>query len=125
MITATKDFPFSASHRIDDLPDDHPCGRLHGHNYVVRVSLTGEFLDAVGWLIDWSVFAPFERYIVEFLDHRHLNGVIPDNPTAEAVAVYLIDVMYRVLELNNDDEPLAVSVGVSETPQTWAWVTAK
>src|SRR5262249_12296187 len=36
MYTITKRFAFSASHIIGGLLPDHPCGRLHGHNYEVR-----------------------------------------------------------------------------------------
>jgi len=34
-----KRFSFSASHFIGGLPADHPCARLHGHNYDVEVVL--------------------------------------------------------------------------------------
>jgi 6-pyruvoyltetrahydropterin/6-carboxytetrahydropterin synthase len=39
MYTIAKRFAFSASHVIGGLSVDHPCGRLHGHNYEVEVSL--------------------------------------------------------------------------------------
>lgn len=35
MFRITKEYHFSASHRLAHLPDDHQCARLHGHNYVV------------------------------------------------------------------------------------------
>jgi 6-pyruvoyltetrahydropterin/6-carboxytetrahydropterin synthase len=37
MYTIAKRFAFSASHVIGGLPTDHPCARLHGHNYEVEV----------------------------------------------------------------------------------------
>jgi P-type Ca2+ transporter type 2C len=39
MYTIAKRFAFSASHVIGGLPADHPCARLHGHNYEVEVVL--------------------------------------------------------------------------------------
>ena len=42
MYTIAKQFSFSASHVIDGVPEDHPCGRLHGHNYTVEVQLAAE-----------------------------------------------------------------------------------
>src|SRR5215468_9371730 len=33
--TISKFFEFSAAHHLTGLPDDHPCSRVHGHNYVV------------------------------------------------------------------------------------------
>lgn len=35
----TKEFHFSASHQLDYLPEGHQCKRLHGHNYIVKVTL--------------------------------------------------------------------------------------
>ena len=46
MYRITKEFHFSASHQLKDLPDDHPCARMHGHNYVVVIELAGEGLGA-------------------------------------------------------------------------------
>ena len=48
MYTIAKRFAFSASHVIGGLPADHPCARLHGHNYEVEVVLQSPTLDAVG-----------------------------------------------------------------------------
>ncbi len=39
MYTIAKRFTFSASHVIGGLPEEHPCARLHGHNYEVEVVL--------------------------------------------------------------------------------------
>ena len=39
MYTIAKTFYFSASHVIGGLPPEHPCSRLHGHNYEVEVIL--------------------------------------------------------------------------------------
>jgi len=39
--TISKDFEFSAAHHLEGLDPEHPCSRVHGHNYVVRLELTG------------------------------------------------------------------------------------
>jgi hypothetical protein len=52
MYTIAKRFAFSASHIIGGLPDEHPCGRLHGHNYEVEVVLQSATLDPVGFVRD-------------------------------------------------------------------------
>ena len=119
--TIEKDFAFSASHVLDGLPEGHQCGRLHGHNYVVRLRLTGDRLLPVGFLFDYGDLAPFKNLLDSTLDHRHLNDVMSDNPTAEALAKHLARIAGGLLDL---PKGLAVSVGVSETPKTWAWYTA-
>lgn len=117
MFTISKDFQFSASHRLNGLPDDHPCSRLHGHNYTVRVSITGT-LDATGFVIDYRELAPFKEFVDDTLDHRHLNDVITGNPTAEHLAAKLHTEVLAILPLA--DNITDVKVAVSETPKTWA-----
>lgn len=123
--TISKDFGFEASHRLDGLPEGHQCARRHGHSYRVRVVVSGEGLDQVGFVMDYGAFAPFGAWISTHLDHRDLNdvllGVFGDsgNPTAERLARHLYEVLGRVVCV-----PAGVSVvevGVSETAKTWAW----
>lgn len=113
-----KDFAFSASHQLDGLRAGHQCGRLHGHNYVVRVRLEGDELLDVGFLFDYGDLAPIKKYIDDELDHRHLNDLIGSNPTAENMARIFAALVRRVCDL---PEGITVSVGISETPKTWAW----
>lgn len=113
----SKEFSFSASHQLDGLDEGHPCGRVHGHNYVVRVDLVGDQLDEVGMLVDYGDLAPLRAYLDDVLDHRHLNDVMPGNPTAENLAAELWHVAVDALAL---PEGVAVEVAVSETPKTWA-----
>lgn len=113
-----KDFAFSASHVLTGLPDGHQCGRLHGHNYTVRVELAGNHLLEVGFLFDYGDLKPFAKFIDDALDHRHLNDVMQSNPTAENLARHLAKIARGLLDLPKD---VTVAVGVSETPKTWAW----
>lgn len=113
MYTITKQFTFSASHQLEGLPDDHPCSRLHGHNYIVEVELQAPALDSVGFVQDYRDLDFVKEMIDRELDHRHLNGVIGINPTAENLAGW---VFVRCFERFNK----LAAVRVSETPKTWA-----
>lgn len=113
MFVIGKEFYFSASHQLEGLPENHPCGRLHGHNYRVEISLAAEMLDQTGFVVDYGDLRPFQRFIDEHLDHRHLNDVLPFQTSAENIAHYLYQ---RAKEL----WPQVVVVRVSETPKTWA-----
>lgn len=119
--TITKDFAFSASHRLGGLVEGHQCGRHHGHNYVVRVEIEGS-VDRVGFVFDYGDLREFGQYIDAELDHRHLNDVLPDNPTAEHLARHLVHVLRKVIANINQQyqHPLSIAVGISETPKTWA-----
>lgn len=117
MFTVSKDFAFSASHQLSGLPEEHQCARLHGHNYVVRVELTGPEVDRVGFVLDYGELAPIKDLIDTHLDHRHLNDVLGFNPTAENMARWLVGRVRAWVEV---PEGVRVSVSVSETPKTWA-----
>ena len=114
MFRITKEFHFSASHQLTELPADHQCARLHGHNYIVEVELSASVLDEHGFVRDYHELAPLKRYIDDELDHRRLNDVLGHNRvTAEVLARHLFDwCKSRWQEVT--------AVRVSETPKTWA-----
>lgn len=115
MFIISKLFEFSASHRLLDLPESHPCSRMHGHNYQVKIVLGSETLDENGFVIDYGDLSPLKKYIDENLDHRHLNDVLEmHQPTAEKIAQHLFEFCE---ELWGDK---VLEVHVSETPKTWA-----
>lgn len=126
MFTISKEFAFSASHQLDGLPADHPCARLHGHNYTVEVEVTGSPDDQVGFVLDYHALAGVKRYVDDELDHRHLNQVLPFNPTAELLARHL----HNVAGVEIGQELTArgwvagswrvAAVRVKETPKTCA-----
>ncbi|MFC0201073.1 6-pyruvoyl trahydropterin synthase family protein [Paracoccus rhizosphaerae] len=113
MFRISKEFHFSASHRLDHLAPDHQCARLHGHNYVVVVELAAPDLNADGFLRDYHELAPLKAYIDESFDHRHLNDVLDGPTTAENLARHFF-LWCR------SRWPEVSAVKVSETPKTWA-----
>ena len=115
----TKDFAFSAAHHLEGLHPGHQCARLHGHNYRVRVCLDAPLLDAHGFVFDYGDLAPFGRWLDATLDHQDLNAVLPKiQPSAENLARELAQMVTGLCSI---PETIRVSVGVSETPKTWAW----
>lgn len=114
MYTITKSYHFSASHQLKHLPADHPCARLHGHNYVVEIVLENEILNADGFVRDYRQLDDLKSYIDEMFDHRHLNDVLgDDNVTAEKIARHFYD-------WAKSRWPEVCAVRVSETPKTMA-----
>jgi len=113
MYIIEKEFHFSASHQLIGLPEEHPCSRLHGHNYRVRVTLQSETLNEVGFVRDYRDLDKLKKVIDVFYDHRHLNDVMDVNPTAENMA----EIFYWIAK---DRCPEVVEVAVSETDKTWA-----
>lgn len=114
MFRITKEFHFSASHRLDHLPEDHQCHRLHGHNYIVVVELAGDTLNADGFVRDYHDLKALKTYIDDQFDHRHLNDVMGHGfTTAENLARHFYDWC-------SERFPETSAVKVSETPKTWA-----
>lgn len=111
MFTISKEFSFSASHVLTGLRDGHPCGRMHGHNYVIKVELRSETLNADSFVQDYNDLKPIKDYIDNVLDHRHLNDIIPGQPSAENIAKHL----YWKFK---PEFPFLNAVEVSETPKT-------
>src|ERR1700739_1070630 len=67
------------------------CENVHGHNYRVRVTLTGAQLDSTGLLYDFVEVKRRMDAIIERLDHRFINDIAPFdqlNPSAENRAPY-------------------------------------
>jgi 6-pyruvoyltetrahydropterin/6-carboxytetrahydropterin synthase len=113
MYTISKEFHFSASHQLERLPAEHPCSRVHGHNYIVTVELSSDRLDQVGMVKDYRALEPIKKFIDDALDHKHLNDFLPFNPTAENLAKY-------IYELFKPTFSALSAVNVSETPKTVA-----
>lgn len=111
MISATRKIWFCAGHRV--MGHENKCAHFHGHNYVVYLEAVAEGLDDVGRVIDFSVLK--ERvgtWVDEHWDHRflayrrdqHVRAVqeaseamqvfwLPLNPTAENIALYLLEIV--------------------------------
>ena len=113
MYRISKQFHFSAAHVLSQLPESHPCSRLHGHNYVVEVVLESAVLDHNSFVVDYNDLDPIKTFINEKLDHRNLNDVMPLATTAENIARYLFEAFKPKF-------PQLTAVRVSETPKTWA-----
>src|SRR5256885_1932416 len=92
--TISKTYHFSASHTLHGLSDNHPCSRLHGHNYTVEVALSStNGLGPRGMLVDYrDLDATIGHWIDEQFDHRDLNERLPKiNPTAEHLAQFIFE----------------------------------
>lgn len=124
MVELTRQFEFSASHRLHnaELSDEenrrlfgkcnNPHG--HGHNYLVDVTVAGEALELPA--IDEQV----RRLVIDRLDHRNLNVEIDEfrelNPSVENIAI----VVWRWLAGQLGAGRRLRNVRIYETPKTWA-----
>ena len=117
--TIARQFSFAAAHHLDGLPEGHKCARLHGHTYTVEIRLTASDLDDAGFVADFAELEPFKGYLDAELDHRHLNEVLPVQPSCENIARYL----YGWCQDNLEHGHMLTAVRVSESAFTWAEYT--
>ncbi len=92
---------FSAAHQLREFRGN--CERLHGHNWKVEVSLTGEELNDAGVLIDFKEVKEATDRTLEELDHSFLNELShfrDQNPSSENIAAYIFEKLSSTLNSN-------------------------
>lgn len=113
-ITATRQF--SAAHQLRLY--DRTLEPLHGHNWLVRVTVSAEQVDAIGVVMDFHELERLLDLVVQPMHNTHLNDLpafsAKLNPSAENVALYV----GRNLTL--PPQVRLVAVEVWETPQNSA-----
>ncbi len=101
MVRATiiKEFSFDAAHRLEG--HDGPCKNLHGHTYKLQVGVYGpvkhepEAPDE-GMVVDFGqIKNVVKAHIISRLDHQYLNDILPFRPTAENIAVWMVEVLRK------------------------------
>jgi len=103
------DFALASARRLPNVAEGHPCGRLHGHTFGVRLTVRGPIDPVSGWVLDFAELATAWAPVADALDHRLLNDVPGlENPTSERLAVWI----WRELR---ERVPLLAAVEISET----------
>lgn len=104
----TKEFTFSAAHFLTQYHGK--CENLHGHNYRLRVTVTGP-LRRDDMVIDFvEMKSVVTEHIINVLDHTNLNDRFK-NPSCERVAEWIFQILKPHL-------PLA-RVELFETDTSW------
>lgn len=110
MITATRYHDISCGHTVHG--HESKCANLHGHNYRITFTVTPDAaLDEVGRVLDFSVIkGRLCMWLEDEWDHRFMVWEhdpraaalaaidptivrVPFNPTAENMAIHLVDVV--------------------------------
>jgi len=112
-----KDMHFSAAHFIPS-EDAGKCQVMHGHTYYLNVTIGGNELDSIGFLID---FKELKNLIHDKYDHSVLNDhhEFKNNfPTTEKLAEQVCKSIQEVL-LTRNNKPVCLQVIVRETPTSY------
>ena len=120
MFEITVEDSFAAGHALRHYRGK--CENLHGHNYKVRITLSGEQLEN-GLLADFKDVKTVLAEIIDRLDHQYLNDIEPFrelNPSAENMAKYLYDETAARLRQGTNGRVRVRRVRVWETDTTTA-----
>lgn len=94
-----------AAHRLTaGVPEGHPCRRLHGHRYIITVTIIGDVNPETGMLLEYAAIDERVRKVLDLVDHRDLNDLaghsgaqiccpseaclVTQNPTVENLAAW-------------------------------------
>lgn len=85
------------------------CSQTHGHSFKVEVWIVGSKLDKIGILWDFNNL----DIIINKLDHKHLNNIMKENPTAENIS----KLIYTTLKKSSPN--LRFKVRLYESENSW------
>ncbi len=104
---------FDAAHSLRDYGGK--CENLHGHRFVVVVTLRTEKLNSTGLAYDFLDLKGHLKAVLEAFDHKNLNETAPFdrlNPSSENIAITVFERMNGRLE-----GVRLISVDVWESPE--------
>ena len=97
----TKQYKFCAAHRYwnSNWSDEKNCQifgedvKIHGHNYILEVSVTGSIDQGSGWLVDLKKLGQIvKNNVVNILDHSQIEKDIDwfkgKQPSSENILVW-------------------------------------
>jgi 6-pyruvoyltetrahydropterin/6-carboxytetrahydropterin synthase len=141
----TRRLEFDAGHRIPDHRSQ--CKHLHGHRYVLEITVEGEIIDHAGrsdngMVMDFSEIKSLaKRHVVDPWDHAflcwredqvvadflatvpgHKTVLLANVPTAENLAKTAADILAPIFSSRYQGQLQLKSVRLYETPNCWAEV---
>jgi len=92
MYEATVRRSFSAAHFLKEIGGK--CEKLHGHNFIIEISVASSTLNSEGLVIDFRTVKNWTDQALAELDHSCLNDLPAfrdKNPSAENIAHYIFE----------------------------------
>ena len=115
MYELTVDTHFDAAHCLKGY--DGECARVHGHTWLVSVTVKAGELDELGLSIDFKDISAVLKDVVGKFDHQMLNELEEFremNPTSENLARFFYGLLSEKLNKKNVSV-LSVTVGESDS----------
>lgn len=121
-VIVSKEFTFDSAHHLHCY--EGKCKSLHGHTYKLQVLISG-FTDDRGFVIDFSdIKRIVKERVLNKLDHRYLNEVLPPmNTTAENMVVWIYEQIQEGLRPFDNQQLQLEELRLWETPTSFAMIT--
>lgn len=148
MLTITRKLEFDAGHRIPDHKSQ--CRNLHGHRYVLEITLIGNVIDEEGssdngMIMDFSdIKSLAKQHLIDVWDHAflvyekdekvrsfldsipgHKTVIIDRIPTVENLAQTAFDILNAAYTDRFGTGLRLHKLVLHETPNCWAEITAE
>ena len=105
VIKVTKSFTFDAAHFLPN--HKGKCANMHGHTYKLEVTVVrddGNLMNSgsdEGMVVDfYDLKAIVKAEVIDKMDHKVLNEVLPFRTTAENMAAHIFGVLTDRLQSN-------------------------
>ncbi|MCD6327378.1 6-carboxytetrahydropterin synthase QueD [bacterium] len=106
MFELTVKSSFAAAHRLRDY--EGKCEHLHGHNWVVEITVESSVLNSIGLALDFKDLKEALESVLTKLDHDNLNDINPFinlNPSSENIAHWIFGSLKETIS----DMPVTLS----------------
>lgn len=116
-VEITRDFKFDSAHNL--LNYKGKCQFLHGHTYFLSISIKKRIDKETGMVLDFSILNKIVNdCIIEEFDHKYINDVMEQNPTAENMLIWIWERLEKIGLLKG-----LIRIKLWETPESCAEVT--
>ena len=79
-----KTFSIEEARSLPNLTDGHPCKKVHGHSFKIRINVSGNVDKETGFVMDFGDIDALFKPIYDMLDHSYLNDIEGlENPSSE------------------------------------------
>lgn len=95
VVNLKKEFTFDAAHHLNNYVGK--CADNHGHRFVLVVEISSNYDLEKGFRYDFGEMKKIiTEHIINKLDHKDLNRVLPYNPTAENICLWCMEQLFII-----------------------------